>query len=419
MSRKYAYDNIYIITNEEKAGEKMNYNFSDKISSLKPSAIREILKYASNSDIIPFAAGNPAAESFPVEDMKRISDRIYSTMAAPALQYGITEGYTPLRDKLKKRLSEKEGIVREFDDLIITSGAQQGIDLAAKVICNEHDTIVVENPSFIGALNAFRANGANIVGVELCDDGVDIEKLEKAFKESHNPKIFYVIPNFQNPAGITTSMEKRRAIYDLCVKYGVIILEDDPYGPLRFAGTAVPSIKSLDTEGIVIYMNTFSKIISAGIRIGSMLAPKDIIAKVTVAKQVNDVNSNQFFQMLIDEFLSEKDLDEHLEYIRGIYRKKCAIMAKGLDEHVKGLAKYTVPEGGLFMWCDMGKGDGAELAKVAIANGLAVVPGSAFLPVEGGLSTAIRINYSTPSDEGIEKGCEILGRSMREYLAKL
>ncbi len=246
----------------------MNYKFSNKVSGLKASAIREILKFTADPTVISFAAGNPAAESFPVKELEEISAKIYKENPVLALQYSITEGYTPLRDLLKERLAKQSSFNAEIDDLIVTSGAQQANELACKVFLNEGDTLICEAPSFIGSLNAFKSYNVNLAPVEMESDGMNLAKLEETLKSANSPKLIYTIPNFQNPTGLCTSFEKRKAIYELAKKYGVVILEDNPYGEVRFAGENIPSIKSMDTDGIVIYSGTFSKILSPGIRVG-------------------------------------------------------------------------------------------------------------------------------------------------------
>ncbi len=270
----------------------MDYKFSDKVSKLQASAIREILKFTADPEVISFAAGNPAPEAFPKERIAEISAELLRDDPILALQYSVTEGYTPLRDFLKGWMTEKGCFHKEFDDLIITSGGQQANELSCKVLLNEGDTLLCESPSFIGSLNAFRSYNVHLRGIEMEDDGIDLEKLENALKTEKNVKLLYLIPNFQNPTGKTMSLAKRKAVYELACKYDFIILEDDPYGELRFAGENVPCIKSFDTEGRVIYSSTFSKIISSGFRTGYCSAPAPIIQKMVVCKQVADVHSN-------------------------------------------------------------------------------------------------------------------------------
>lgn len=400
----------------------MKYSFSNKIANLKPSAIREILKAPATPDTISFAAGNPSPESFPVEQLARLSADIYANNASSALQYGATDGYTPLREAVAERQKKMFGIGKSISDgdkyddtTIIVSGGQQGIELACKVFCNEGDAVICENPTFIGALNAFRSNGAETVGVPLLDDGIDTDALEETIKNTPNAKLLYVIPNFQNPAGITTSLEKRKKIYELAKKYKLMILEDNPYGELRFSGEHIPSIKSFDDEGIVIYCSTFSKILSAGMRVGFVIAPDAVASKMVVSKQTSDVHTNLFFQMLCYKFMTECDLDAHIRKIQDIYRHKCALMLGALDENMPSSVKFTRPEGGLFIWGTLPCGvDANAFIREATARNVRVVPGATFNCDTSAPSQSFRLNYSTPSDEQIVKGVKILGELARE-----
>lgn len=396
----------------------MNYQFADRINNLKPSAIREILKN-SDPNVISLAAGNPAVESFPVAEMQEIANRIFNEEAGVAFQYGITEGYPRLRKLLRARLAEKFGMTNENDELLVVSGGQQAIDLATKVLCNEGDVIVSENPAFIGALNTFRSYAAVLKGVDVLEDGMDLDALEAAFRDNKNVKMLYTIPSFQNPLGTCTSLEKRRAIYDLCVKYGVVILEDNPYGELRFDGEDIPTIKSMDTEGIVIYCGSMSKVMSAGIRVGFVLAPKEIAAKMTVGKQASDVHTNQFFQMLIADFMEHYDFDGHIQKIRALYKHKSGLMLDAIREYFPKEVQYTTPQGGLFLWCTLPEGaDMLEFVQFAKTKGVAVVPGVAFNVEEGTPSRCFRLNYSTPTDEKVVEGTRLLGLALQEFLAK-
>lgn len=389
----------------------MTYSFSDRISALQPSLIREILKSSSGSNVIPLSAGNPSSESFPVEDIKRLSQEILEQQPVEALQYGISEGYTPLRERLKVRMKERYDCGRDFDDLVIVSGGQQAVELSCKVLCNEGDVVLCENPSFIGALNAFRSYNVKLRGVPMQKDGIDVEELEKALKEEKNVKLLYLIPTFQNPSGITMSLNKRKAVYELAKKYGVMILEDNPYGDLRFKGQEIPTIKSMDTDGLVIYCGSFSKILSAGIRIGYMQAPAEVIAKVVVCKQVSDVHTNQFFQMLAYRFMAECDMEAHIEKIRELYRRKCGLMIGCMEQNFDKSFDFTRPEGGLFVWCTLPDSiNMMEYCKKSAASGVAVVPGIAFAASESDHINAFRLNFSTPSDEQIVKGIEILSK---------
>lgn len=395
----------------------MQYNFSDKIKELKPSAIREIFKSLSDPTIISFAAGNPSPESFPVEELAKISADIFANNSTTALQYSITEGYPPLREAIAKRQKEKFGIGTDDDSVMIVSGGQQGMELSCKVFCNEGDEVICENPSFIGSLNSFRSLGATPVGVELDDDGMNLEALEAALASHPKAKLLYVIPTFQNPSGRTTSYEKRVAIYELARKYDIIIVEDNPYGELRFAGEDVPTLKSMDTDGRVIYCSSFSKILSAGMRVGFVVANNTVIQKLAVAKQGEDVHTNIFFQMLAHKYMTEYDLDAHIEKINAIYRRKCALMVDALEKYMPKEVKYTKPEGGLFIWCTLpAYVDAPTFIKKAIERKVAVVPGTAFNCDTEAPSQSFRLNYSMPTDEQIDEGVRILGQLARDMI---
>ena len=402
----------------------MTYTFSNKIASLKPSAIREILKAPKDADTITLAAGNPAPETFPVADLARFAADIFANDSTTALQYGATDGYEPLRRAVAERQKNVWGIGKSVadgdgfnDTTIIVSGGNQGIELAAKVFCNEGDTVICENPTFIGGLNAFRSCGYNTVGVPIEDDGMNVAALEETIKATPNAKLLYIIPTFQNPAGITTSLEKRKAIYEVCKKYGLMILEDNPYGELRFAGEEIPTIKSFDTEGLVIYCSSFSKILSAGMRVGFVVAPEEVAAKMVVAKQSEDVHTNQFFQMLCYKFMTECDLDAHIAMIREVYGRKCRLMLDCLEKELPASVKFTRPEGGLFIWVTLPDGtDAAAFLKACIAEKLMIVPGATFnCDVTEG-SNSFRLNYSTPSDAQIIEGVARLGKVAREFV---
>ena len=394
----------------------MNYRFSEKVSHLQASAIREILKFTSDPEVISFAAGNPAPEAFPIDTVRDISARLMQEEPIAVLQYGITEGYTPLRDLLKARMASLGLFKPETEDLIITSGAQQVMELACKSLCDPGDTLIAEAPSFIGSLNAFKSYNVDLVGVPLDDDGMDPAQLEAVLKAKPNTKLIYLIPNFQNPTGKTTTAQRRREIYDLAQKYDVMILEDDPYGDLRFAGKDEPRIKTMDTDGRVIYAGSFSKVLAPGIRVGYAIAPKAVIQKMVVCKQVSDVQSNNFGQMLAYRFMSEVDFDAHLQRLRGIYKQKAERMMRGIEAHFSKAVDYTRPEGGLFLWCTLPEGsDMIGFCKRAVAEDkIAVVPGSAFMVSEDDVTYSFRMNYSTPTDEAIDRGTEILGRLTKE-----
>ena len=394
----------------------MDYYFSKRISGLQPSAIREILKATQDPAIIPFAAGNPDAASFPIDEVKRISAEIFETAPVTALQYGVTEGYRPLIERLTKFVKDRYDIGKDFDSLIVTSGAQQVMDLATKALCDLGDTVICDCPSFIGSLICFRSYGCKLAGVPVEADGMNIEKLEEAIKNAHNPRFIYTIPNFQNPSGATMSLQKRKAVYELAKKYGLLILEDNPYGDLRGSGEDIPSIKSFDEDGIVIYAGSFSKLLAPGIRVGYIVAPSPIIAKMTVGKQASDVHTPVFSQMLVDKWMEQNDVNAHIEKIREIYRRKLNLMCDLIDSELGDFVEYVRPEGGLFVWCKLPDNvNMLEFVKDCIANKVAVVPGTAFM-INDEETNCFRMNFSTPSDEKIVEGMKLLGKVKEKYI---
>lgn len=393
----------------------MEYSFSDRVNSLKPSAIREIFKYAADPEVVSLSAGNPAPDAFPAKEIAEISADLLSRHPVDALQYGLTEGYAPLRDYLKKYMKDKYGIGSENDRLIITSGAQQVMDLAAKSLCNEGDVVICEAPSFIGSLNSFRSYNARLVGVPVESDGINTEILEEKLKTEKNVRFIYVIPNFQNPSGVTMSLEKRKKVYSLAKKYGVMILEDNPYGELRYFGENVPAIKSLDTDGIVMYAGSFSKVISPGMRVGWCVAPNPVIQKMVVCKQGQDVHTNMWSQIVIHEYVTKYDFEEHLNYLRELYRKKALFMMDLLDEHLAPYITYDKIDGGLFIMCKLPDNiNMLDFCKEAVKRKVCVVPGNAFLTDETEECHTFRVNFSTPTDQQLEKGVKILGELIKE-----
>lgn len=393
----------------------MDYTFSNRVCGLKPSAIREIFKYAADPEVVSLSAGNPAPDAFPAKELAEISQKLMSENPVAALQYGLTEGYMPLRESLKEYMKNDYGIGKDFDELIITSGAQQVMDLMTKALVNEGDEIICEAPSFIGSLNTFRSYGAKLVGVPMEDDGMDMDKLEQALKSHSKVRFIYTIPTFQNPSGITMSIEKRRRMYELAKEYGVLILEDNPYGELRYKGETLPTIKSMDEDGIVVYAGSFSKVISPGMRVGWFVAPAEITQKLVVCKQGSDVHSNMWSQILCHEFMTKYDFKGHLAYLRELYSKKAQYTFDLLKENLSGKIKYGDIDGGLFIWCTLPKEvDMPAFCLNAVKNKVCVVPGTAFLADESETSHDFRINFSTPTDEQLKKGIEILGRLAEE-----
>lgn len=393
----------------------MTYKFSEKVSHIQASAIREILKFTSDPEVISLAAGNPAPEAFPVEEITRISNDIFMEDPILALQYSISEGYTPLRDLLKSQLEKSGEFDPAKDELIITSGAQQANAMMAKVLCDPEDIICCEAPSFIGSLNAFKSYNVDLRGITLEEDGINLDELEEVLKTG-KVKLIYIIANFQNPTGLTTSLEKRKGILALAKQYGAVILEDNPYGDLRFEGENIPSMKSLDNDGVVAYSRTFSKTLAPGIRVGYISAPKEIVSKMVICKQVDDVHTNIWAQVLAYRFMKECDMDAHLASLRKIYKHKCQLMLEQIQKNFSSKISYTKPQGGLFVWCTLP--DDCDMtafcARAVQEFKVAVVPGNTFMISESDKTTSFRLNFSTPTDEQLIAGCEKLGRLSKE-----
>lgn len=417
MSGEKCNAGLYRNKTSRKRDKHMTYEISNKMSTIKGSAIREIFKYAQDPEVISLAGGNPNPELFPNKELAEIALEMLTEKPVLSLQYGVTEGYTPLREAVKNRLKKVENIGGENDDLIIVSGGQQCIDLTAKLLLNEGDTVIVEEPSFIGALNAFRSFGAKLVGVPMDNDGINTEALEKAIESSQNVKIIYTIPTFQNPMGVTMSVEKRKTVYEIAKKHNIIIIEDNPYGELTFDGTKLPTIKSMDTEGIVVYSGSFSKILAPGLRIGFMCADKAIVQKAVIAKQVSDVHTPMITQLLAYEYMTRFDIDELIVKMRADYAHKCKTMLDAIEKYFPKDIMYTKPNGGLFIWCDlMHNADTLAISKKAIENKVVYVPGNTFMVDMNKQCSALRLNYSTMSDEKITEGIRRLGKLFNEII---
>ncbi|GHU45426.1 aminotransferase [Clostridia bacterium] len=404
----------------------MTYKFAERISTLRPSAIREILKHTQNPGIIPFAAGNPAPEAFGTAEIGEILRDIMESEPVAALQYSVTEGYAPLREQVYARLRQKR-VVCGSDSVLITCGAQQVMDITAKLLLPEGGVVICENPTFIGSLSAFRSYGGVCAGVPFDDEGIDLYGVESALADGlHDRRVgfVYVIPNFQNPTGRVMSLQRRRDLLSLCVRYGTPVLEDDPYGELRFAGESLPSIREIAVSRgqseFVIYAGSFSKILAPGLRVGYMAANELFAARAVAAMQSSTVHTTILSQLTAYRFFEKYDYDTHTERLRGIYRRKCGIMRDALGEcrHIS----TDGAEGGLFLYLQL-PFEAENFVKTALERKVAIVPADAFAAdvmfdgksASDVLSHAVRLNYSTPSDEQILRGCEV----MRDILSEM
>ena len=390
-------------------------SLAKRVTHLKASAIREIFKMVGKSDIISFAGGIPSPEVFPKEKFAEIAADILKNNGNAALVYGITEGYAPLIETVKS-LCKKINVGKDFDQTIITTGAQQAIDLTVRSMVNDGEGIIVEEPSFIGALNSFRSFNAKLYGVDVLSDGIDTDAVENLLK-TENIKLIYTIPTFQNPTGITQSLEKRKKLLELAEKYDCYIIEDNPYGDLRFAGENVAAIKSFDTNGRVIYVGSFSKTLSPGIRVGYMVAHNKIVDRAVVAKQVNDVHTPLLNQMIVYEFIKNNDFDLQIKKGCDLYREKCALMLKTMDECFPKCVSYTRPEGGIFLWCTLPENmDSAVLFQKALENKVAFVPGRTCNIDIDAKSNCFRLNFSTMPNDKIVEGIKILGKLINDEI---
>ncbi|MGN1098280.1 MAG: PLP-dependent aminotransferase family protein [Clostridia bacterium] len=394
----------------------MSNIFADRAAGLSGSAIRATFKLLADPSIISFAGGAPSPDLFPTEELAEISARIFRDNGVKALQYGITEGYAPLMDFVKSRLVS-QGIIKEGDGVVITTGGQQVIDLTGRALVNEGDVVAVGRPSFVGGLNCFRSYNAKLVDVPVESDGLDLDKFEEILKATP-VRLLYTIPTFQNPSGITMSLEKRKKLLELAAKYDFFILEDNPYGELRYRGEDVPAIKSMDEKGRVIYAGSFSKILSPGLRLGFTSARADILEKMAVIKQITDVHTPVLNQMIAYEFVSNYDLDAHIQKSRELYGHKCAVMLEAMDKFFPDYCTYTRPEGGIFLWCTLpDRFDAHELFLKGVENKVAFVEGSSCMVDLNKKYSEFRLNFSNSSDENIVKGIGTLADVIRSMEA--
>lgn len=398
--------------------------FAQRTQLMKGSAIRELLKFVEDPEVISFAGGMPAPDAFPIKEFTDACNRVLKTQSSQALQYGSTDGYLPLREMIAQQ-SKRYGIEVTPENILITSGSQQALDLLGKIFINPGDHIVVENPTYVGALQALNAYGAEYIPIPTDEEGMVTSELEKSLRSS--PKFIYVLPNFQNPTGVTLSFERRLQLIELSEKYGVPIIEDDPYGQLRFEGDNLPPIEVLDSQtraqggcysGNVIYTSTFSKTLSPGIRLAWVIAPPEVIHKLVLAKQGTDLHTATFNQMIAYEVGKNGFINEHVKYIRKIYKERRDVMLDTLEEHMPEGVKWTHPEGGLFLWMTLPECiDSRELLTEALKFKVAFVPGCSFFP-DGSHPNTMRLNFSYASPDLINEGIGRLAKAIKQFIAK-
>ena len=385
---------------------------SERIKRTPSSFIREILKVTQKPEIISFAGGLPNPISFPQEELKISMERIANNFGAKIYQYSTTIGLESLREYIVQRYNKNFGMNLSVENVIITTGSQQAQDLIGKVFVNEGDCVMVEKPSYLGLLQAFTMYGANFVQTQLNDDGLDIEELKKtvALKK---PKVAYLIPNFQNPTGLTYSEQNRKDVFEVIKDEDMILIQDDPYGELRFSDEKrLPYIGQGSEKNI--YLGSFSKIVTPGMRLGYAIASKEIIRELETAKQASDLHSSIFSQYLIADYLENNDLDKHIEKIKKLYKSQAETMVQAMKDYFPTDVKFTVPKGGMFTWVDLGEGKSSlKLFDKAIAKQVAFVPGNPFyVNVED--TTTLRLNYTNADSETIKEGIKRLADAMKE-----
>lgn len=392
------------------------HGFAHRTEHIKPSAIREALKIIAQPDIISFAGGLPAPELFPREDIKQICNEMLSdpVKGPSSLQYNLTEGYPPLVHYLAEELT-REGIPTSPSNILITTGSQQSLDLLGKVFLNPDDKVVVENPTYLGALQAFNAYQAQYLTVPGDDEGMRVDQIETILK-NYRPKLIYVVSNFSNPTGITMTRYRREVLQQLAYQYQVPIIEDDPYGETRYSGERVPSIKSLGNGQGVILQRSFSKTFAPGFRIGFTVAPPEVINKMVAAKQSVDLQSNTFGQMVVYEYLRSGKLPPHIEKLCEVYRHRRDVMLEAMEQYFPREAHWTRPDGGLFIWATLPEGMSAlSILQEAVAQKVAFIPGNAFFANGGGDNT-MRLNFSCASDEMLVEGIKRLGTVIKKHI---
>lgn len=388
----------------------MNYLYAERVNSMGNSAIREILKVTEQPHIISFAGGLPAPEMFPLADIKDSYASVLGAGDPSVLQYGTTEGYLPLREEIAAQMRAK-GVRAEADNIILTNGSQQGLDLIGKLFLNPGDEVLLQNPSYLGAIQTFQSYQANFRVIPSVEGGIDLFSLELSLKE-HRPKLIYLAPTFQNPTGTTLSIKERQEVARLASYYDVPVIEDDPYSELRYDGPVLPPLKSFAASNTVFYLGTFSKTLAPGLRLGWIVADRELIAKLTIAKQGTDLHTGTLLQRATHYYLTNYKAAEHIEKIRRTYKERRDLMLTELKANFSNMAKWTEPNGGMFVWLTLPENyDTAELLPRVLTANVAYVPGAHFFVREGSCSS-MRLNFSNPTPQKIKQGI----RSLAEIL---
>lgn len=396
----------------------MKLRFAERVVNSSSDEVQDalnlILSLTERPDVISFAGGLPDPDLFPLEEMMQISQQVLMEEGKQALQYSSTEGYIRLRKQIAEEIMKDAKVDASEENIIITCGSQQGLEITGRVFLNEGDVVICESPSYLGAITAFNSYKPRYVEVNMDEDGIIIVELEEALRENPNTKFIYTIPDFQNPTGRTLSLERRKRMVELAEKYGVLIVEDNPYGNLMFEGNRLPAIKSFDKNGHVIYLGTFSKIFCPGLRIGWVCADKEILEKYVGVKQSLDLNTNTMAQREVSAYMKKFDINENVDKIKKVYKRRRDLMVNTIKKEFPDSCKYTQPSGGLFVWVTLPESmDASNVLKRALDEKAAFVPGIAFY-ANGGKKNNFRLNYSSMSDENIVEGIKRLGKVLKE-----
>ncbi|UCG01530.1 MAG: PLP-dependent aminotransferase family protein [Candidatus Heimdallarchaeota archaeon] len=393
----------------------MTLKYANRMDQVKGLETREIIKFIGKSDIISFAGGLPAPELFPLEELKEISAKVLEECGSDALQYVPTDGYLPLREMIAERM-QKTGVKTSAENILIINGSQQGIDFSGKLFLNPGDVVISEKPCYLGAIGAFRSYQAKFVDIPIDNDGIKVGELEKTLSQTPKAKLIYVTPDFQNPTGISWSVTRRKEFIEVVNKFHLPVIEDNPYGEIRFEGKNIPPIKAFDTEGNVVFLGTFSKILCPGFRIGWICASRELVKKYTMLKEVADLQCNTMAQREVALYLSEYDITININKIRQVYKRRRDLMIQIIKEEFPPEAKYSVPEGGLFLWIEFPKHiNGRELLEKTLQEKVAFVPGGCFYP-NGGHENSIRLNFSNMPEEKIVVGMKRLAKIIHKEL---
>jgi 2-aminoadipate transaminase len=394
----------------------MDSIFSDRITDVPRSFIREILKVAIDPTVISFAGGLPNRELFPIEEIRKATNKVFNIHGRDIFQYSNSEGYLKLREYIAERYRHKKKLDIPVENILIISGSQQGLDLLGKILINDNDSLIIEEPGYLGAIQAFSIYQPKFLPIPVSQNGMDTEKLKGAMS-SEKPKLMYTVPNFQNPSGISYSLKNRTEIAQILRGTTTILIEDDPYDELRFEGEAKPSFRKLLPDNTVL-LGSFSKTIVPGFRLGWIVAPKHIMEKLIIAKQATDLHTSHFTQAIIYQYLTDNDIDSHINKIRTAYGNQCRAMLRSIRRHFPPDVSHTTPEGGMFVWAELPQGAAAlDLFEIAVKDKVIFVPGDPFY-VNRTRAQTMRLNFSCVDDKTIELGISRLGAAIRELLRK-